>query len=216
MENKITNIKERVLQVAVFYGVSKEKFFQNIGMTYGNFKGKSKETPLNSNAIIDILTIYPDINADWLLSGDGFMFRGEIDLIALKARIMNFADEYYVSRAQFFGELGIAESDFINEAYEVDSTMLSKLAQMNNMIDRDWLLTGQGNIMMYPDNVDIVNEVKDLEKGYDKKASNERDVLRAKLEGLERENELLREMVDILKQSRDNRGEMGGDIKQVG
>lgn len=78
MEDKITNIKERVLQIAEFKGVSKEKFFDEIGMTYGNFKGKSKETPLNSNAIADILTIYKDISAEWLLTGVGSMTKKEV------------------------------------------------------------------------------------------------------------------------------------------
>lgn len=75
MEDKIANIKERVLKIAEYKGVSKEKFFDKIGMTYGNFKGKSKETPLNSNAVADILSIYNDINAEWLLTGNGPMLK---------------------------------------------------------------------------------------------------------------------------------------------
>jgi hypothetical protein len=75
MEDIFTNIKERVLQIAENKGISKEKFFEQIGMTYGNFKGKSKKTPLNSNAIVDISTIYPDVNLEWLLLGKGSMFK---------------------------------------------------------------------------------------------------------------------------------------------
>jgi phage repressor protein C with HTH and peptisase S24 domain len=73
MEDKITNIKERILQITDYKGISKEKFFENIGMSYGNFKGKSKNTPINSNALVDILTMYPDINIDWLITGNGEM-----------------------------------------------------------------------------------------------------------------------------------------------
>ncbi len=75
MENKSSNIKERVLQIAELKGVAKEKFFESIGMTYGNFKGKSKETPLNSNAIVDIFSKYPDIDLEWLLTGKGDMLK---------------------------------------------------------------------------------------------------------------------------------------------
>ena len=53
--------------------VSKEKFFESIGMTYGNFKGKSKNTPINSNALADILSNYPYINPEWLVIGKGEM-----------------------------------------------------------------------------------------------------------------------------------------------
>lgn len=69
MEEKSTNIKERVLQFANSKGVSYETFFTNIGMSYGNFKGKSKKTPLNSKAIADIFAIYPDLDLEWLLTG---------------------------------------------------------------------------------------------------------------------------------------------------
>lgn len=77
MDNKSTNIKERVLQIAEIKGISKEKFIESIGMTYGNFKGKSKNTPLNSNAIEDILTSNRDIDPEWLLTGKGEMLRSD-------------------------------------------------------------------------------------------------------------------------------------------
>ncbi|MPT34208.1 MAG: helix-turn-helix transcriptional regulator, partial [Flavobacterium sp.] len=40
-------------------------------MTYGSFKGKAKEGSLNSDAIERILTNYPNINIEWLLTGNG-------------------------------------------------------------------------------------------------------------------------------------------------
>lgn len=46
MANKITEIKERVLQIAKYHGVSYEKFSNEIGMSYASFKGKAKFTPL--------------------------------------------------------------------------------------------------------------------------------------------------------------------------
>lgn len=75
MEDKSTNIKERVLHIAEIKGVKKEVFFSELGLTYGNFKGKSKKTPLNSNAIADILTKYSDVRCEWLLTGKGAMLR---------------------------------------------------------------------------------------------------------------------------------------------
>ncbi|MDD2216422.1 MAG: hypothetical protein PHE41_07635 [Eubacteriales bacterium] len=46
-------------------------------MTYANFKGAAKNTPINSNALVNILAIYDDINPDWLLTGSGPMLRTE-------------------------------------------------------------------------------------------------------------------------------------------
>ena len=42
-------------------------------MTYGNFKGSQKKRPINSDTLDIILSVYPDISAEWLLSGKGNM-----------------------------------------------------------------------------------------------------------------------------------------------
>lgn len=73
MENNRTNIKERVLQIAKHNKISYELFFKDLSLSYGNFKGKAKNSPLNSDAIATILTKYNDISADWLLLGIGAM-----------------------------------------------------------------------------------------------------------------------------------------------
>lgn len=70
MVNKFTNIKERVVEVAESQGVSKEQFFRSIGMTSASFRGKAKDSPLNSNAVANIITKYPDVDIYWLLTGE--------------------------------------------------------------------------------------------------------------------------------------------------
>lgn len=69
MENKFTNIKDRVVKIAEKQNISKEKFFKSIGMTSASFRGKARKTPLNSNAIANIITKYPDTDLYWLLTG---------------------------------------------------------------------------------------------------------------------------------------------------
>ncbi len=73
--DKTSNIKDRILQIPEIKGISKETFFEELGMSYGNFKGKSKTTPLNSNSIADIVSKYPDVNIDWLITGRGVMIK---------------------------------------------------------------------------------------------------------------------------------------------
>lgn len=80
MDNKSSNIKERILHLTDIKGIAKEKFFEKIGMSYGNFKGKSKNTPINSKAIEDIFTIYPDVNIEWLITGKPPMLNTVDDL----------------------------------------------------------------------------------------------------------------------------------------
>ena len=69
MENIFSNIKERILYVPELIGITKEKFFEIIGVTYGNFKGKNKSTPISSDTLERLLTNFPDISPLWLLSG---------------------------------------------------------------------------------------------------------------------------------------------------
>jgi phage repressor protein C with HTH and peptisase S24 domain len=75
METIFTNIKERVLQITDLKGISKEKFFNELGVTYGNFKGKAKEKALSSDVLAKIVSINPDINPEWLLTGKGDMLK---------------------------------------------------------------------------------------------------------------------------------------------
>jgi hypothetical protein len=70
MVNKFTTIKERVVLIAKKQSISQERFFHSIGMTSANFRGKAKETPLNSNALANIITKYPEVDLHWLLLGE--------------------------------------------------------------------------------------------------------------------------------------------------
>lgn len=67
----MTTIKDRVLQIAEYYGVKKELFFKELELSYANFKGKQKESALSSDAIDKILTKYPNISTNWLIKGEG-------------------------------------------------------------------------------------------------------------------------------------------------
>lgn len=64
-------IKDRVIQIAEFKGIKKEVFFTRIGVTSANFRGKARSTPLNSSTIENILSEFPDINSEWLITGKG-------------------------------------------------------------------------------------------------------------------------------------------------
>lgn len=72
-------IKDRIAQLLKSKKIAKEKFYLQIGMTSASFRGNAKNTPLNSTAIENIISIIPDVNAGWLLTGKGEMLKTECD-----------------------------------------------------------------------------------------------------------------------------------------
>ncbi|MGV4438084.1 hypothetical protein [Ornithobacterium rhinotracheale] len=79
METNFTNIKERILHYTDIKGFAKENFFEELGVTYGNFKGKAKEKSLGSDILAKIVSKYPEISPEWLLTGKGDMLKKEVD-----------------------------------------------------------------------------------------------------------------------------------------
>ena len=74
-------IKERIIQFIDLKGVTKEHFYNKIGMTSANFRGKAKETPINSTALENILSEFPDLNLDWLITGKGEMTKMSTQIV---------------------------------------------------------------------------------------------------------------------------------------
>lgn len=53
--------------------IVKEKFYKIIDMTSANFRGRARTSPINSNAIKNMIEHYPDLNLYWLITGKGEM-----------------------------------------------------------------------------------------------------------------------------------------------
>ena len=86
MQNKFPAIKGRILYIAEIKWFGKKNFCEKIGMSYGSFTGQAKNTPLNSNAIANILCIVPDVNLHWLLTGigDAVIVEQELDSSSIR------------------------------------------------------------------------------------------------------------------------------------
>ena len=93
MDNKFTNIKERILFIIEYHNDTRENFFNKIGMTYGNFKGSQKNRPLNSDAIVNILSIYTDIDPEWLVTGKGDMLKQKESINTVNEPQMSYNKE---------------------------------------------------------------------------------------------------------------------------
>jgi hypothetical protein bfra3_13720 len=69
----MSEIKRRIIEFIEKEGIAKESFYKKIGMTSASFRGTAKNTPLNSDAVENILSELPQINIHWLLTGEGPM-----------------------------------------------------------------------------------------------------------------------------------------------
>lgn len=94
MGNKITNIKERIRKVAEDKGVSYSYLYGIIEMTDGSFKGNALNRPINSNAIVKLITEFPDIDLHWLITGEYKKKRETLDIIKEPTEFYNKTENY--------------------------------------------------------------------------------------------------------------------------
>ncbi|MDV3789369.1 DNA-binding protein [Elizabethkingia anophelis] len=94
----MSNIKDRVLQIAEYKNISKELFFKELGLSYANFKGIQKKSALGSDAIDIILSKHNDISTEWLVLGKGDMLHNiATDLISANTAKQNPLNENSLS-----------------------------------------------------------------------------------------------------------------------
>lgn len=78
MENNLT-IKERILSFLESQGIKKVDFFEATGIQSSNFKGKNMASQPGGDMLVKVLTIYPNLSAEWLLRGEGRMLRNLLE-----------------------------------------------------------------------------------------------------------------------------------------
>lgn len=67
---KVSKIKYRIQELAVNSGLTKEVYYPKIGSTPANFRGSKLETGVNSDVIEKIITLFPNIDLHWLITGE--------------------------------------------------------------------------------------------------------------------------------------------------
>ncbi len=84
-----TNIKKRVLYFIEKQNIVKENFYTKISSNGGNFRGKSLKSELQGSKIVEILSKYPELSADWLILGQGEMLRSSNQTTTEKSNLNN-------------------------------------------------------------------------------------------------------------------------------
>lgn len=106
-------IKERIIKLIEYKGIPKEEFYIKIGMTSASFRGNAKKTPLNSNAIENILSIIPDVNAEWLITGKGSMLKeNSSDTQAIEKPYFSVSQFKQRGYAPYYSDLLVSAGQF--------------------------------------------------------------------------------------------------------
>lgn len=72
------NIVERILQIAEIKRLTINEFSKSIGVSSGYFaKQRANKANVGSQILLKIVSIYPDVNAAWLLTGEGEIFNSK-------------------------------------------------------------------------------------------------------------------------------------------
>lgn len=74
-EQKISPIKERILQFANSLGISKREFYKIINVSRGTLESK---TGITEDIVSKFIASFPEISTDWLLKGEGDMYKNKI------------------------------------------------------------------------------------------------------------------------------------------
>jgi hypothetical protein len=75
MDKIFAPIKQRILDFVNYKGITKDKFYSRTGISASNFKGIGIRSEIGGDKIVKILTIYPEINPEWLILGKGSMIK---------------------------------------------------------------------------------------------------------------------------------------------
>lgn len=73
--DKISPIKERILQFIETMNITKSEFCKKTNISYANLKGISLKSEFGGTQIAEILSIFEEISPEWLLTGRGEMLR---------------------------------------------------------------------------------------------------------------------------------------------
>ena len=88
---QISTIKKRILQFIENQDIKKVEFFAKTGVNYSNFKGKSLYSELSGDKLAEIITNFPGISPEWLLTGKGEMLKS--DSLEVKKEVISSAEE---------------------------------------------------------------------------------------------------------------------------
>ena len=74
----MVNLKEKLLNCAQFFELTKADLARKIGISKSNFVGESLKSELNGVSLVKFCEQFPDVSAEWLLRDQGPMLKSDI------------------------------------------------------------------------------------------------------------------------------------------
>ena len=145
MDKNLNPLKSRLIQYIEYKGVSREKFFQSVGLSLANFKGQALKSSLSTDSLIKILYLNKDLNAEWLLLEEGKMIKEQIPFDKKLQPFDNFS-QVQEEKANYFKqeqkhEQQIARAVDINDIGK-EMLLYDKIATLEQRLkDREELIT---------------------------------------------------------------------------
>lgn len=169
-----SSVKERLEKYLNVRRISKAEFGRQVGVS--NAYVSSIRSSLSPTVIRNIVLNYPDLNIDWLLTGEGVMtdsievsqdgsdsedrlsrFKQAVKFLIDSRAIYNYSD-----LAKALGKQKSYISEVLSGKRELTEKIISELVIAFEYISLHWLLTGEGKMLCDIDEEDEVNETEKL------------------------------------------------------
>lgn len=141
---------ERIERVIKEKGLSIRAFEQSIGASNGSVATAIKKgTDISTHTLAKIIDTYPEISADWLLCGEGFMFKKSTYAEGLADRlssiIIDLQHDKLDNIANRFGLSAIELGNFTNnQVYPEKPFDFSRFIREFPEYNYRWILSGRG------------------------------------------------------------------------
>ncbi len=158
MDNISASIKNRILFFIENQQIKKADFFRKTDISASNFKGKGLHSELGGDKIAKFLSAYPDVSAEWLITGKGPMLAGS-NLIreenlhyGQKLLPLLSADEWTGYETQNFCFEKISQYYLIHEFSKADFLLCVKGDAMSPKYNNEDLVACKKVTSFIPDN----------------------------------------------------------------
>lgn len=141
-------IRDRLMQFINYKNISPREFERTVGIANGYM---SKDfSRMRSGTMLKIKNAYPDLNAEWVLLGTGTMTSESSYTfdVKIKDRLRLFTTTIGVGESFFLMRCGIGLKRIEDMSDDMNVTTLSKIIQTYPILNKTWLLTGDGEMLV--------------------------------------------------------------------